>query len=335
VASLSIIIPSHNRPELLRACLRTVNQHAPPGTEILVVDDGSPERSISQAAEGFADVRVLRCARRRGFCAAINTGIQAAGGEIVELLNDDTEVTAGWAEAALRNFADPAIGAVAPLVLFWPGTGDPISKPGRSQHHLKAPIVDSAGDRYYVGGVAAKRGHRQWLSSSHLRPCRVFGASASSGFFRRDLLLRLGGLPESFGAYFEDVDLAFRLHWAGYQARFEPSSRVVHHVSASYGRPARRLLEMQSRNEERVFWRNIPTAMMLRALPHHAAVLLAKAWHRWQEGNLLPFLFGRLRLLGEVPSLVRHRRGLRRSSTAPQVESWGIELHYWRKTGDG
>lgn len=192
-------------------------------------------------------------------------------------------------------FADPAVGAVAPLVLAWPD----------------GKVIDSAGDRYFVGGVAGKRGHGEPLTDAFLQPCPVFGASASSGFYRRSALDRVGLFPESFGSYFEDVDLAFRLHRAGYQALYEPASRVLHHISASYGRRGRRLLERQSCNEERVFWRNLPIGALPCALPMHAAVLAAKAWRRWQEGTFTPWLLGRLRVLGEIAELMRHRRGLR------------------------
>jgi GT2 family glycosyltransferase len=157
----------------------------------------------------------------------------------------------------------------------------------------------------------------------------VFGASGSSAFYRREALLQVGGFPEAFGAYFEDVDLAFRLHRAGYAVVYEPASRVYHHGSASYGRPRQRLLEGQSRNEERVFWRNLPGRALLRALPAHLAVLAAKAWRRWHEGNLRPFLCGRLRLLGELPALVEHRRWLRRLGPAKPLAEWEVEQRYW------
>jgi GT2 family glycosyltransferase len=280
----------------------------------MVVDDASPQRAVSAAASSFAQVRVLRLETRRGFCAAVNAGIQEARGPIVELLNDDTEVTAGWAEAALANFRAPSVAAVAPLVLYWPGASE-----------QGVAIVDSAGDRYYVGGVAGKRGHRQPLRPAILRRCRVFGASGSSAFYRREALLRVGAFPESFGAYFEDVDLAFRLHRAGYEIVFEPASRVLHHVSASYGRARRELLEQQSQNEERVFWRNLPPRLLARALPRHLAVLTGKAWRRWQEGTLVPFLCGRFRVLGEVKELVRHRRWLARLGPAKEIAGWEID----------
>ena len=81
--------------------------------------------------------------------------------EIVELLNDDTEVTAGWAEPALARFADPTVGAVAPLVLRWPD--------GRR--------IDSAGDTYHLAGFAYKRGNGERLAVGALKPGCVFGAS--------------------------------------------------------------------------------------------------------------------------------------------------------------
>jgi hypothetical protein len=125
------------------------------------------------------------------------------------------------------------------------------------------------------------------------------------------------------------VDVAFRLHWAGYRIVHEPASRVWHRVSASHGRTSRRLLEQQSRNEERVFWRNLPNRELLRALPWHAAVLVAKAYRRWQNGTLLPFVFGRLRVLGEIADVLHHRRQLQRRSLPVATEAWGMEGRFW------
>ncbi|MBV9122846.1 MAG: glycosyltransferase family 2 protein [Planctomycetes bacterium] len=318
---MSIVIPSHCRPDLLRACLASVTRLAPPGTEVIVVDDGSADARISRTAEAFAGVRVLRLSRPRGFCGAANAGIQAVQGTVVELLNDDTEVAAGWAEAALEWFRDPNVGAVAPLVLY------------RSESPNAPARVDSAGDRYYVGGIAGKRGHGEPLQPEYLHPCRVFGASGSSAFYRREALMRVGGFPEHFGAYFEDVDLAFRLHRAGYHIMYEPAARVYHHVSASHGRPGRRLLEQQSLNEERVFWRNLPGPALMRALPRHLLVLAAKAWRRWQEGTLAPYCWGRLRLLGEVPELARHRREWQRRASNADLRTWQVEPRFWGERG--
>jgi GT2 family glycosyltransferase len=310
---LSIVIPSFSRTDLLALCLESLQQHAPAGTDILVADDASVGHAVSATARRFSGVRVLRLPRRGGFCTAVNAGIKAAAGDVIELLNDDTEVTAGWANAALRWFDDPHVGAVAPLVLCSP----------------EGNTIDSAGDRYFAGGVAAKRGRGQPLSQAPLEAMPVFGASGSSAFYRRQALERIGGFPAFFRAYFEDVDVAFRFQRAGYQTIFEPSAQVYHRVSSSHGRPDRRLLEQQSCNEERVFWRNLPSGELLRVLPMHAAVLAGKAMRRWREGTLTPWLCGRLRLLGEIPELLQQRGQIARLGPAKRLEEWNVERRYW------
>lgn len=330
---ITIVIPSHNRADLLSRCLDSVRRHAPEGTEILVVDDASPNHSVSRTTQQFAGVRLLRFERQRGFCAAVNAGIRAARHPIVELLNDDTEVSAGWAEAALTHFADPGIAAVAPLVLRFPPSAlrDPPKADAESGQRTADSgwRIDSAGDRYFLGGIAGKRGHGQPLSARYFQGGEVFGVSASSAFYRRQALVDVGAFPEEFGAYFEDVDVSFRLHWAGHRLVYEPASQVWHRVAASHGRPTRRLLEQQSRNEERVFWRNLPNRDLFRAIPWHAAVLAAKAYRRWQAGELLPFFLGRVRAWGEMPRHLRHRRGLQHASDSADVTAWGVEAHFW------
>lgn len=289
--SLSIVIPSHSRPDLLCLCLQSVRAHAPECTQIIVVDDGSKNAVVSLAASEFPGVEVIRHERPLGFAIAANRGISVAGGSIIELLNDDTQVTAGWAEAAVAHFADPTVAAVAPLVFQGPRTGEP-------------PIIDSAGDEYDLGGFARKRGRGEPMTQRFAKPCEVFGASASSAFYQADVLRTVGGFPEDFGAYFEDVDLAWRIRRAGFRTMYEPQSVVWHRVGSSYPKN-RKLVERQSQNEERVFWRNVPNVW--RAMPRHGAVLLGKAIRRMREGVVVPWSIGRARALSEVPKILSNR----------------------------
>jgi GT2 family glycosyltransferase len=279
--TLSIVIPSHSRVDLLRPCLASVLRFAPPGAQIIAVDDGSRDAIVSRTAVEFSGLTVLRHERPRGFCTAANAGIAAATGDIVELLNDDAEVTAGWADAPLANFEDANVVAVAPLIL----------------QHGTDRIIDSAGDDYDAGGFATKRGHgvRFEMNGDYAKPGPVRAASAAAAFYRRDALLRVGGFPESFGAYFDDVDLALRLGRIG-AIRYEPASVVWHHVSASHGRrPSRRLVEQQSRNEEWLYWRNAVGRERWRSLPRHVGVLAGKSLCRLKDGQIVPWGIGRLR----------------------------------------
>lgn len=282
---LSIVIPSGVRADLLRRCLETVTTHTPADTEVIVVDDASSDEIVSRTASSFSSIRTLRLPRRSGFCVAANTGIRASTAPVVELLNDDTEVTSGWAEAALARFSDPRVVAVAPLVLqLDPGQNGP-------------PIIDSAGDAYDPGGFATKRGRGVAFhsASDYRSPRQVWGVSATAGFYSRAALDRAGLFPEHFGAYFEDVDLSHRLRAVG-EVWYEPASVVWHRVSASYGRrPNRRVLEQQSCNEERVFWRNVRGQSLVRNTLRHIAVLAGKSIRRLTEGQFTPWAMGRFR----------------------------------------
>jgi GT2 family glycosyltransferase len=206
----------------------------------------------------------------------------------VELLNDDAEVTEGWADVALRWFADRRVAAVAPLIL----QNDPL----RRSMGLP-PLIDAAGDEYDRGGFAWKRGRGE-QHIDRFPSGSVFGASACAAFYRREAVIRAGGFPEHFKAYFEDVDLSLRLRRLGHEIVHEPAAVVWHRVSSTYGKkPLRRVLEQQSCNEERVFWRNVGGRDLLRCLPRHAVVLAGKALKRFQEGTLLPWFLGRVRAL--------------------------------------
>jgi GT2 family glycosyltransferase len=272
-----------------------------------VIDDASPGNIISQTARRFAGVKVHRLEKQSGFCVAANHGISLANGEIIEILNDDTEVSAGWAGAVLGRFTK-GVAAVTPLVLMGP--------PGTFQPER----VDSAGDHYHVAGVARKRGHGEALTPRHLVARSVQAANGSGSFFRREVLLAVGGFPEEFVAYFDDVDLSLRLRRAGWDILYEPASRIHHRISSSYGRPAGELLALQSRNEELVYWRNLPLPVLLAALPLHAIVVGAKAIKRWRQRELLPFLVGRWQALRMWREVLRHRaQPLPTEQSAPSI----------------
>lgn len=292
VFTLSIVIPTFNQCELLDRCLTSVVRHAPARAEVIVVDDGSRDGTAMHVAAKFPAVRLIRLPRNRGFCAAANAGWKAARGEIVELLNNDAEVTEGWTKEPLRCFANPKLGAVAPLVKRLPFRR----------------LIDSAGDEYLSYGMARKRLEGRAFSEQQLVPCEVFSASASSAFYRREAIERVGGFPERFGAYFDDVDLGFRLRLAGYHCLFVPSSVVYHWVSQSHSHSSRRLLHQVAANSERLFWINLPAQRLALMVGPHLAYLLALMVYKGLKGEFGPWFSGKCSLLAEIPSLLRSRQ---------------------------
>ncbi len=107
--ALSVVIPSYNGRALLETCLASIARCRPGDldVEVIVADDASTDDSLVWLETAHPEVRVVRLETNRGFVGAANAGIAAARGEVVQLLNNDTEVTPGWVEAGLAPFADP------------------------------------------------------------------------------------------------------------------------------------------------------------------------------------------------------------------------------------
>jgi O-antigen biosynthesis protein len=305
----SVVIPSYNGRALLERCLASIARQRPRDPalpiEVIVVDDASTDETAQWLARVHPDVRAVRLESNGGFCAAANAGIVAATGNFIQLLNNDTEVAAGWIEAGLEPFVDPTVGAVAPLVLVR-------SQPGR---------VDSAGDSYSLFGWPAKRGHGQPRKLFAERPVEeVFGASGSSAFYRSTALRKAGGFDPLFGSYYEDVDLAFRLRWAGYRCVFAPRSLVYHDVSSTYDHGSPALQRRLSRNAEFVFWANLSALLLVVAIVPHLVFLVVQGAWRLARGRLRPFLAGKwdaLRAWREINARRRLRAELRQNAIAP------------------
>jgi GT2 family glycosyltransferase len=304
-----VVIPTYNGRALLESCLESVLRHRPADPtlpiEVVVADDASTDGTAEWLKNEYPDVRIVLLERNGGFCAAANAGISAAKGRFIQLLNNDTEVTAGWIEAGLAPFGDPTVGSVAPLVLVR-------SDPRR---------VDSAGDSYSLAGWPTKRGHGQPRTLFEGRGSEeVFGASGSSAFYRSEALERVGGFDALLGSYYEDIDLAFRLRWAGYRSVFAASCVIHHDVSATYNHGSPALQRRMARNAEIIFWANMPAWLLaLTVVPHLLFVLLQGAW-RFARGRLKPFLLGKADALRAWRAII-HRRSVRsdlaRTALAP------------------
>jgi GT2 family glycosyltransferase len=305
----SIVIPSYNGRSVLETCLGSVALHLPREddslTEVIVVDDASTDGTAEWIGREYPWVRLVRREVNGGFCAAANTGIHEARGHFIQLLNNDTEVTGDWLPAGLAPFADPTVGSVAPLVLVR-------SNPKR---------VDSAGDAYTISGWPRKRGHgepaERWL---HRQAEEVFAASGSSAFYRAEAILRAGAFDPMLGAYYEDVDLGFRLRWAGYRCVFAPRCRILHEISATYDHSRPGLQRRLARNAELVFWSNMPASRLALAILPHAVLLVTQAGWRMVRLRFLPFFLGKIDACRALSSILERRKmraDLARNAIAP------------------
>lgn len=101
---ISVVIPTHNRPDLLVEALQSVIQQTTGTWETIVVDDGStPPVSLGALAEARGEkLRILRHADPKGGPVAKNTGAQAARGDVIAFLDDDDLYAPEYLERALH-----------------------------------------------------------------------------------------------------------------------------------------------------------------------------------------------------------------------------------------
>lgn len=220
---VSVIIPNWNGAALLPVCLASLASQTFRDFEIVVVDDASTDDSRELLRRDFPAARVVALNRRGGFAPAVNAGIREARGEILVLLNNDTEADAAWlTELVAALGTNPLTGmAASKLRLF----GE------REKLH-------SAGDYYRIDGIPGNRGvwevdRGQYDTPEALPP--LFGASAGAAAYRRALFQAVGLFDEGLGSYCEDVDLNWRARLAGFDCAYAPRAIVYHMVSASGG----------------------------------------------------------------------------------------------------
>lgn len=209
----AVVIPVRDDPDGLAATLASLWATAP-GSEVVVVDDGSvvPVRVGARPARA----RVLRRPVPGGPAAARNTGWRAAGpAEVVVFVDAGCILPDGWTGALLGHFADPGLAAAAPRVRSRPGPGAP---PG-------VVIYERAHSPLDLGPAPApvRPGGSVPYVPSAVLAVRAAALVTAAGF---DEDLRFG----------EDVDLVWRLAGAGWRVRYDPSVEASHPVRSSWAR---------------------------------------------------------------------------------------------------
>ncbi len=303
---IDILIPNYNGSALLPPCLDALRAQTRRDFVATVIDDGSTDGSLALLAEHYPEVRVLALPRNGGFIRAVNAGIAATDGEIVVLLNNDTEPTPRWLDylvGALERF--PAYDfASSKLMLF-----------DQRDH------IHSTGDFYRVNGVPGSRGVWQHDRGQYDAISAVFGPCAGAAAYRRGTLMALAEDGQVFdadlGMYCEDVDLNLRAWRRGLRTVFEPRAVVYHRLSAtgggalaSYG---------CGRNFMLVWAKNLPAELVRRHWPDllvsEIGFALHSLWHI-RERAARARLRGQLAGLRALPRFIRKRQQYDHSPTS-------------------
>lgn len=195
---VSIYVPCYNaEPWLERVLAGALAQTLRPG-EIIVVDDGSRDRTVEIAAR--FPVTLIRQDRNRGLAAARNTAMRAARNELVAALDSDVVPESAWLERLAPHFANPRIALGGGKLL-------------------------EAVDRTLADRWRAVHLRQHWGDAPLENPGFVFGANTLA---RRSAVLEVGGYDERLRTNGEDSDMSFRLRARGWTTFYEPSAVCRH-----------------------------------------------------------------------------------------------------------
>lgn len=217
---VSIVIPVFGQLAYTLNCLAGLFAHAAAATaEIIVVDDVSPDGSGERLAT-VKGITVLRQRINGGFIVSCDAGAAKARGAKIVMLNNDTRVLPGWLDGLVRSFADfPGAGLVGSKLLYPDGT------------------LQECGGIVWRDGSAWNYGRGDDPNRPQYNFARqVDFVSGAAIMVPTELWRDLGGFDRHFApAYYEDVDLAFRLRARGYQTWVQPRSRLIHYEGRTSG----------------------------------------------------------------------------------------------------
>lgn len=233
---VTVVVPAFDEAVVIENCVRSVLRSEHPELEVVCVDDGSSDDTFARMERLAAEHTQVRAVRQEnaGKGAALNTGIAAARGEILVLVDADGLFRPDTVTRLLRGFRDQRVGAVC-------GNDRPVNL-DRVLTRLLALIS-------HVGTGLMRR-------ALDVLGCLPI-VSGNVGAFRRDVLERVGPLrTDTLG---EDLELTWRVHRAGFRVTFAPDALVYAESPSTVGglwrqrvRWARGLLQVTAMHRDMV-----------------------------------------------------------------------------------
>lgn len=249
---VSVIIPNFNGKQYLQKCLDSMRNQDFLDFEVILVDNGSEDGSVSFVQENYPEVKILALKENTGFCGAVNAGIQASLSSYVILLNNDT-------------MAEPTfVGSLLKSIKQKPGAFSCQAKMLQMQH---PDCMDDAGNYYCALGWAFADGKGK-NQKEYNRERKIFSACAGAAIYRRKILDKIGLFDEEHFAYLEDLDIGYRAKLYGYESWFSPQA-CVYHVGSGTSGSRYNLFKVRysSRNNIYLIYKNMPLLQIIWNFP--------------------------------------------------------------------
>ncbi len=227
---LSVIIVSYNTFDLTRAAIESVLANTPPPTtEIIVVDNNSPDQSGQKLVDHFdlsaqQNLTIVQLQKNIGFSAGNNVGATRATGRVLLFLNPDTIVLPGALNKLFLAAMTAGIGAVGPRVY----NADKSDQ--KSVSHF--PSFTTMIRHYLPLGALLRKDIRKSVevpknneSVDTIKGCAIA--------LRRQVFEEVGGWDESYFLYSEETELCYQIKLLGYVNRFVRDAEIIHFGQAS------------------------------------------------------------------------------------------------------
>lgn len=248
---ISVIIVNYNGLRFLQNCLASLQKQNYPSSryEIILVDNGSTDGSISFIRNNWTEVRIIDAQKNLGFAAGNNLGFEYAKGDFFALLNNDTEVPENWISVLVDTILESySIGLVTCKILF----------------HADRQIINSTGLQLLNDGRGSDRGFREKDLGQYNKKEDVFGACGASMLLRKEMLVDIGNFDDRLFMYYEDLDLAWRAKLQNWRCVYTPETVVYHIHCGSSGEWSDFFTFHVERNRALISIKNAPIGMAFR-----------------------------------------------------------------------
>jgi GT2 family glycosyltransferase len=302
--TLSVLIVAWNSRAELGRTLPALLSELGEGDELIVVDNDSGDGTAEAVRELAPRARVLSTGANLGFAGGCNAGAAEARGDLLVVLNPDAAPLPGFGEAIRRPWVEGR---------GWAAWQALIADAGGTR-------INSAGNPVHFTGIVWAGGHGRLLAEAPPAG-EVTALSGACLAIPLHTWRELGGFPERFFLYHEDVDLSLRLRLRGGAIGIEPAAVVDHDYEFGAREHKWRWLE---RNRLAFLVRAYPAPLLLLLAPAllatEAALLAVAARGGWGRQKLA----ANLEALRWLPRLLSERCQVQatRTVSAAEFASW-------------